>query len=206
MKKIMAFCANSFKVVMEFIKKDRGVQFSAIVISILLGTTALATPMLGTAVGAGLALIIGFLLLMKTCDTVVNNAVAIGKKAGISQMTIGVGLGALTSMPELFVSLEAVMTGNSAIGVSNMVGSNIANLLLVLCGTAVIKKINSKDMDWKFNAAVMGASTMLFGAQMVMGVMSPVLGGLMLGGLGLYIWKSLKKKFLKKMRRISEKK
>ncbi|MCK5518146.1 MAG: sodium:calcium antiporter [Alphaproteobacteria bacterium] len=177
---------------MEFVKKDKVVQFSAIIASIILSTTALATPMLGTVIGAGLALAIGFLLLMKTCDTVVNNAVAIGKKVGISPMTLGVALGALTSMPELFVSMGAVMTGNSEIGVSNMVGSNIANLLLVLGGTATIKKISAKGMDWKFNAAVMSASTVLFGAQMVMGVMSPVLGVLMLGGLGLYMWKSFK--------------
>lgn len=195
-EKTNGFLRNQFQVIikMKFVKKDKGVQFSAIIISILLSTTALATPMLDTAIGSSFALVVGFLLLMKTSDTIVNNADAIGKKIGISPMAIGVGLGALTSMPELFVSLGAVMTGNYAIGVSNIVGSNIANLLLVLGSTATIKKINAKEgnMGWKFNAAVMGISTVIFGAQMVMGAMSPVLGGLMLGGLGLYIWKSFK--------------
>ena len=186
------FLRNQFQEVGKFIKKDKGIQFSAIIMGILLGTTALATPMLGTAVGAGIALAASLFLLTKTSDTVVNNADALGKKAYISSMALGVGLGVLTAMPELFVSMEAMIAGNSALGVGTIVGSNIANLLLILGGTAAIKKINSKGMSWKFNASVMGLSTLLFGAQMIMGTLNPAIGALMLGGLGLYLWQSLK--------------
>lgn len=172
--------------------REEPVQASAIIGGILMGSTALATPVLGTALGAGLALALGLGLLMKTSDTVVNNASALGKKAGISAMALGIGLGVLTSMPELFVSAGAMLAGNPGIGVGNIVGSNIANLLLILGGTAVIKKINSKGMSWKFNCMAMGGATALFGAQMVAGAMSPVLGAAMLGGLGLYLWQSYK--------------
>jgi len=191
-KKNNGFLRDQFQTIGEFVKKDKGIQFGAIIMGILLGTTAIATPMLGTAVGASIALAAGILLLTKTSDTVVNNSASIGKKVGVSSMAIGVGLGILTAMPELFVSLEAMMGGNSSLGIGCIVGSNIANLLLILGGTAVVKKINSKGMSWKFNAAVMGISTIIFGAQMVFGTLNPVIGTLMLGGLGMYILQSLK--------------
>lgn len=176
----------------RFIKKDKGVQTGSIAMGILLGSTALATPLLGTALGAGAAMAAGMYLLMKTSDTVVNNVAVMGKKGGIAPMTLGIGLGLLTSLPELLVSAGAIMTGEPAIGIGNVVGSNIANLLLILGATAAIKKIEGKGNSWKFNAAVMGVSTLAFGTQIALGALSPVIGGLMLGGLGLYLWQSYK--------------
>lgn len=172
--------------------KKRLVQPATIVTGILLGSTSLATPLLGGMVGAGLAMAAGMYLLMKTSDVVVNNANALGKKAGIAPMALGIGLGVLTSMPELFVSAGAMFAGNPGVGIGNVVGSNIANLALILGGTALIKDIKSTGMSWKFNAAVMCGATALFGAQMAMGALSPVIGGVMLGGLGLYLWQSYK--------------
>lgn len=176
----------------RFVKEDKGIQPASIALGILLGTTALATPILGTALGAGAAMAAGMYLLMKTSDTVVNNVAVLGKKVGIAPMTLGIGLGLLTSLPELLVSGGAIMKGEPAIGIGNIVGSNIANLLLILGATAAIKKIEGKGTSWKFNAAVMGVSTAVFGAQMVLGALSPVIGCLMLGGLGLYLWQSYK--------------
>lgn len=176
----------------RFMKDDRGIQPVSIAMGILLGTTALATPILGTALGAGAAMAAGMYLLMKTSDTVVNNVAVLGKKVGIAPMTLGIGLGLLTSLPELLVSGGAILKGEPAIGIGNVVGSNIANLMLILGATAAIKKIEGKGNSWKFNAAVMGVSTLAFGAQMVMGALNPIMGGLMLGGLGLYLWQSYK--------------
>ena len=176
----------------RFVKDDRGIQPVSIAMGILLGSTALATPMLGTALGAGMAMAAGMYLLMKTSDTVVNNVAVLGKKVGIAPMTLGIGLGLLTSLPELLVSGGAIMKGEPALGIGNVVGSNIANLMLILGATAAIKKIEGKGNSWKFNAAVMGVSTLAFGAQMALGALSPVIGGLMLGGLGLYMWQSYK--------------
>ena len=176
----------------RFVKEDKGIQPISIAMGILLGTTALATPILGTALGAGAAMAAGMYLLMKTSDTVVNNVAVLGKKVGIAPMTLGIGLGLLTSLPELLVSGGAIMKGEPAIGIGNVVGSNIANLMLILGATAAIKKIEGKGNSWKFNAAVMGVSTLAFGAQLVMGALNPIMGGLMLGGLGLYLWQSYK--------------
>lgn len=157
----------------------------------LLGLAGVAAPLLGPIAGAIAALGGGFYLLTKTSDTTVNNTSALGKKAGINPMMLGVGLGVLTSLPELFVSAGAMMAGEPGIGIGNIVGSNIANIMLILGGTAAIKNIETKKTSWKFNAAVMGGSTLLFGAQMVAGVMNPVVGGLLLLGLGGYVGKSL---------------
>lgn len=177
----------------RFIKEDKGLQPINITMGILLGTTALATPLLGTAIGAAGAMAAGMYLLMKTSDTVVNNVAVLGKKMGIAPMTLGIGLGLLTSLPELLVSGGAIMKGEPAIGIGNVVGSNIANLFLILGATAAIKKIEGKGTSWKFNAAAMGISTAAFGAQMALGALNPFIGAAMLGGLGLYIWQSYKR-------------
>src|SRR5690606_30275247 len=117
----------------------------------------------------------------------------LGKKVGIAPMTLGIGLGLLTSLPELLVSGGAIIKGEPAIGIGNVVGSNIANLFLILGATAAIKKIEGKGTSWKFNAAAMGISTAVFGAQMALGALNPFIGAAMLGGLGLYIWQSYKR-------------
>lgn len=159
---------------------------------VALGAAGLAAPVLGPLVGTGAALLAGLALLTKTSDTVVNNSSSLGKKAGINPLTLGVGLGVLTSLPELLVSVGAMAAGAPAIGIGNIVGSNIANLLLILGGTAAMKKIDTKKVSWKFNAAAMCASTLVFGAQMVMGTMNPIIGCVLLAGLGGYVWKSIK--------------
>lgn len=181
-----------FSVAAGFFKQDKGIQPAAITAGILMGTTALATPLLGTMVGAGIAMAAGMYVLTKTSDVVVDNADALGKKARISPMALGVGLGVLTSLPELFVSVGAMMAGSPAIGIGNIVGSNTANLLLILGGTAAMKKIEGKGLSWKFNAVAMCGATAVFGAQMAAGFLSPVAGGAMLAGLGGYLWKSYK--------------
>lgn len=184
--------SKKFNQLAAYLKHDKGIQPGSILTSIVLATTAVATPILTTALGATAALFGGLYLLSKTSDTVLNNSRAIGSKMGINPMALGIVLGVLTSMPELFVSMGAMISGNPGIGIGNIVGSNIANILLILGGTAAVKKINIKGVDWKFNAMAMGAATLLFGAQMVMGFLSPVVGTLLIAGAAAYIWKSVK--------------
>jgi len=192
-KRDLSLLKSHFSTAGRFIKEDKGIQPGAIAMGILLGTTALATPLLGSALGAAGAMAVGMYLLMKTSDTVVNNMAVLGKKMGIAPMTLGIGLGLLTSLPELLVSGGAIMQGNPAIGIGNIAGSNIANILLILGATAAIRKIEGKGNSWKFNAAVMGVSTLAFGAQMAMGALNPFVGAAMIGGLGLYLWQSYKR-------------
>ncbi len=81
-------------------------------------------------------LLIGFVLLILGGELLVRGAVRLAERAGMSQMLIGltiVGFG--TSAPELVASLEAALAGSPGIAWGNVVGSNLANSLLIL-GTA----------------------------------------------------------------------
>jgi len=172
--------------------KDNPMQPLGIGGAVLLGTTALATPMLASTIGAAAVALGSIYLLTKTSDVVVNNVSALGKKWGINPLVLGIGLGIVTSLPELAVSIGSIMAGVPDMAIGNIIGSNIANTCLVLGAAAAIKPINSKGTSWKFNAAVMGGTTALFATQMAMGALNPIMGAAMLGGLGFYMWKAIK--------------
>ena len=83
--------------------------------------------------------ILGFLCLIKGGDLLVDGATAIARKAKVSEMVIGltvVGFG--TSAPELLVSLQAALEGSSGLAIGNVVGSNIANIALILGVSSMI--------------------------------------------------------------------
>ena len=78
-------------------------------------------------------LLVGFILLVKGADVMVTTAIQIAVKLKIPQSIIGatfIGFG--TSAPELFASTGAALNGNLSLGVGNIIGSNIANSLLVV--------------------------------------------------------------------------
>ena len=80
-----------------------------------------------------LGLAVGFILLVKGADVMVKSAVQIAVKLKIPQSIIGatfIGFG--TSAPELFASTGAALNGNLSLGIGNIIGSNIANSLLVV--------------------------------------------------------------------------
>ena len=78
-------------------------------------------------------LFFGLLLLVKGADVLIASAVAIGKKLQISEFFLGlIVIGFGTSLCELVVSIDAVIKGSADISVGNVIGSNIANLLLIL--------------------------------------------------------------------------
>jgi cation:H+ antiporter len=154
----------------------------------LMGTTALIDPLItGSAMGAAAVMAASFYFLMKTSDIVVDNASSIGKKAGISALTLGVALGAITSLPELFVSMGAIMQGSPEIGIGNIIGSNIANSLLILGATAAIMPVKTKGaLSWKFNALTMCGASAAFGGLLI-GSSIPVMAGAgLMGALALY--------------------
>lgn len=86
-----------------------------------------------------LFLILGLGLLLLAANYLVDSSVAIAQRAKISNFIIGltiVGIG--TSAPELFVSISSALNGSGDIAMGNVIGSNIANILLILGVTAVI--------------------------------------------------------------------
>ncbi len=88
---------------------------------------------------AVIQLVAGFLLLVWGADRLVAGASATARNLGVSPLVIGltiIGFG--TSAPELVVSAVATLQGNSGLAVGNAIGSNIANMGLVLGATALI--------------------------------------------------------------------
>jgi len=88
------------------------------------------------------ALVVGLIVLVVAADKFIIGTVAIARKLGISPLLIGltiVGLG--TSAPEILVSAIASWQGNSGLAVGNALGSNIANIGLILGFTALISPL-----------------------------------------------------------------
>lgn len=89
-----------------------------------------------------LLILLGFLLLIKGADFLVDGASNIAKKFHIPELVIGLTIVAIgTSMPELMVSLNASIKGLSDISIGNIIGSNISNLLLILGVTSIISPL-----------------------------------------------------------------
>lgn len=90
-------------------------------------------------------MLVGFVLLVKGADLLVDGASNIAKKFHIPEIVIGLTIVSIgTSMPELMVSLTSAIEGHSDMSIGNVVGSNIANLLLILGICAIIKNLNFK--------------------------------------------------------------
>jgi len=96
-------------------------------------------------------LIVGFLLLLKGADFLVEGSGSIAKRLGISDLVIGLTIVAFgTSAPELLVNLVAGFKGNTDIAIGNILGSNIANILLILGISALITPMMiKKSTTWK---------------------------------------------------------
>ena len=95
-------------------------------------------------------LLVGFVLLIKGADYFVEGASELASKLGIPSMIIGLTIVAFgTSAPEAAVSVTSALTKSNAIAVSNIIGSNIFNLLAVIGLTSIIYKIDIDNVTLK---------------------------------------------------------
>ncbi len=94
---------------------------------------------------------VGFVFLIKGAGFLVDGASSIAKRLGISALVIGLTIVAFgTSAPELIVNIFASIQGNTDIAIGNILGSNIANILLILGICAVIYPLAVKrSTTWK---------------------------------------------------------
>ena len=87
-------------------------------------------------------IVVGLVLLVKGADFFVDGAAGIAGKCRISPLVIGLTVVAFgTSMPELAVSVTSAATGSTDLSIGNVVGSNIANILLILGASALVCKL-----------------------------------------------------------------
>ena len=106
-------------------------------------------------------LVVGFVLLIKGADFFVDGASSVAKLLKVPSVIIGLTIVAMgTSAPEAAVSISAGIAGSSDIALSNVIGSNIFNLLIVVGVSAIIcpmvteKVIMRRDIWWSLGAAV----------------------------------------------------
>jgi cation:H+ antiporter len=122
-----------------------------------------------------LLLLAGLVLLIAGGDLLVRGAVRIAERLSLSPMLIGltvVGMG--TSMPELAASLQASLAGSPGIAIGNIVGSNIANLLLILGASALIAPIAVQSRAlWRDGGVGVLAALALIGAGATVGLSRP---------------------------------
>ena len=119
----------------------------------------------------------GLLLLLYAGDILVRGAVAAALKGGVSPLVAGivvVGFG--TSLPEVLVSVDAALNNSEGLAHGNIVGSNIANLLLVLPIAAIIAPVatNAPGMDRSVTATIV-ATIMWIAVTFWLGL-NPIIG------------------------------
>lgn len=144
-----------------------------------------------------LYLVIGLVILLAGGKFLVDGASSVAFKMGLSQGLIGLTVVAFgTSAPELLVSINAALKGTSDIALGNVIGSNIANLTLVLGTSAIMLPIVLHKSVLKLDYFSALASSILFFFMAVNGVISRIEGGVLvvlLLALNYYFFKKLKK-------------
>lgn len=124
-------------------------------------------------------------------EWLVSGAVATARRLGISPLVaslIIVGFG--TSLPELLVSVRAALTGAPGIALGNVVGSNIANILLIVGTAAVIFPISGWNRDVRRDAATMTAATVFLLFLVQYDVIGRVAGLVLLALLALFLFRT----------------
>ena len=108
-------------------------------------------------------MLLGFVLLVVGGDFLVRASVALSLKLNISKMVIGLTVVSFaTSLPELLVSLNAALNGSPSIAINTVVGSNIANIGLVLGITALIGTIYVDKTFYRFHWPALMLFSILF--------------------------------------------
>ncbi len=93
-----------------------------------------------------LILVVGLGLLWKGADATVNGALAVARRLNVSEIAIGLTLVSVgTSLPELVVNVVASFRGNADLAIANVLGSNIANILLILGVAAFVCALPIRD-------------------------------------------------------------
>lgn len=135
----------------------------------------------------------GLVLLVWGGDLLVRGAVNLSLRLGLSPLVVGLTVVAFgTSAPELIVSMSAALKGSTAIAMGNVVGSNIANVLVILGATAVVARIVTGGHDLRESWAMMVAASVLLIALALMGPIGRVAGLVLLGSLALVLWRQLR--------------
>jgi len=140
-----------------------------------------------------LPLLGGLVLLVSGGELLVRGAVEVAERLGISPLVIGLTLvGFGTSMPELVTSVQAALAGSPGIAFGNIVGSNIANILLIVGVSSLLLPIAVTSSALRRDAAVMLATAAIFAGISAVLPMGRAVGAVFVAGLVAYIYLAIR--------------
>ena len=131
---------------------------------------------------------VGLVLLVLGGDVLVRGAVGLATRLGVSPLMIGltvVGFG--TSMPELVTSLQATFAGAPGIALGNVIGSNTANILLILGLAALIRAFPVDRSAFRRDGVAMALAALVALALTQFGGIGRLAGGALVGALAVYL-------------------
>lgn len=138
-------------------------------------------------------LLLGIVFLLVGGDLLVKSSAALASKLNVSPFLIGITVVSFgTSAPELLVSLNAALQGSTGIAIGNVIGSNIANIALVLGLTILIRPINVESKRYLFSWMIMLVSSVMFYGFSIDGIIDPIDGLFFISGLILFISLSIR--------------
>ncbi|RFC61963.1 sodium:calcium antiporter [Fulvimarina endophytica] len=130
----------------------------------------------------------GLALLVAGGEGLVRGSTDLAARLGLSKLIVGlVILGFGTSAPELLVSIQAALAGSPAISIGNVVGSNIANVLLIIGLVALIAPLPNRDPAIRRDAAVTLAASIVIVLLFLTGTIDRIAGFLLFGALLVYV-------------------
>lgn len=133
-------------------------------------------------------LIVGFVLLIKGADFFVDGSAALAGYLKVPSVIIGLTIVAIgTSLPEAAVSISAGLAGSNEIAVSNIVGSNIFNTLVVVGASALIRPFAADSQIVKRDLPVNFLVTVILYIMVIGGTLSRIEGLILLAGIITYI-------------------
>lgn len=131
---------------------------------------------------------LGLVILLLAGDALVRGAVNLSLRLGVPALIVSLTIVAFgTSAPELLIAIQAIVDGVPGLAMGNVVGSNTANVLLVLGIPALLMGLDTRGCDTRRNYLYMLASTLLFMGLAFWGVITWVQGLILLAGLALML-------------------
>ena len=140
-----------------------------------------------TSVAGGLA------LLAVGAEVLVQGAASLARRLGLSPLVIGLTVVSIgTSLPELVVSVEAALVGSGGLALGNVVGSNIANIALILGVAALVAPIMVRAQVIRIDAPILLGVSLAFVALIWDGGLGRVDGAFLTTGIVAYVLYSLR--------------
>jgi cation:H+ antiporter len=136
---------------------------------------------------AWLALALGLALLIAGAEVLIRGGAALALRLGLSALVVGLTVMAYgTSSPELVVSVQAATSGNSAISLGNVIGSNICNVLLILGLASLITPVSANAQVIRREVPIMIGATFLIAVMLLDGELGRIDGAILVSGVVLY--------------------